>query len=146
MWQRAPRHSRASTETRRSGAGVVISPVPPRAVGHNLAMLISGPYPFVGEVVWLTPEQGGRTKGVPPVVEGLSYTHVAYVPPFGLAEGAASFVLRSWNPEAWRSPAEGRWLFAENEGLQNVRPGSMIVVAEGPRTVAYFTVHSVSNG
>jgi hypothetical protein len=73
-------------------------------------MLVDGPYPFVGEVIWLTPEQGGRERGIPAVTDGQSYAHVAHVPPSTPAEGTASFVLRGWDPKAWRSPAEGRWL------------------------------------
>lgn len=106
-------------------------------------MLVDGPYPFVGEVIWLTPEQGGRARGIPAFTDGQSYAHVAHVPPSTPAEGTASFVLRGWNPKAWRSPAEGRWLLVENEGPQLIVPGSLVVVAEGSQVVAYFSVQSL---
>jgi hypothetical protein len=103
---------------------------------------VPGPCPFVGEVIWLTPEQGGRTKGPPPV-DGPSYAQVAHVPPETVESGSASFVLRGFEPGQWRSKAEGRWLVVENEGAQLVRPGSVVVITEGPTPVAYFTVHTV---
>lgn len=106
-------------------------------------MLIDGPYPFLGEVIWLTREQGGRKGGVPPVVEGISYAHVAHVPPSSVADGSASFVLRGWDPAMWRSSAEGRWLLAPNTQAQQVVPGSVVVITEGNRTVAFFRVDAV---
>ena len=32
---------------------------------HAGTMTVPGPYPFKGEVIWLTPEQGGRRTGPP---------------------------------------------------------------------------------
>jgi len=111
---------------------------------HHSSVFVNGPFPFFGEVVWLTPEQGGRVSGVPPVIDGLSYAHLAHVPPATSGTDSASFVLRGWDPTSWRSKAEGRWLLVENEGPQLVRPGSIVAIAEGPRLVAYFTVDTVS--
>ena len=104
---------------------------------------IEGGFPFRGEVVWLTPEQGGRRSGVPPVIPGVSYAHVGHVPPHTVDAGSASFVLRGWDPGVWRSPAEGRWLLVENEGDQLVIPGTLIVVTEGATPVALFRVDEV---
>ena len=101
------------------------------------------PFPFEGEVVWLTPEQGGRPTGPPPASEDHDYAHVAHVPPHAAETGAASFVLRGFESGAWRSPAEGRWLVVQNDGDQLLRPGSVAVVTEGKRPVAYFHVHRV---
>lgn len=102
------------------------------------------PFPFGGEVVWLTPEQGGRPKGPPPPSEDHDYAHTAYVPPHTAEAGMASFVLRGFAGGAWRSPAEGRWLVVQNEGDQLLVPGSVAVVTEGQRPVAYFHVHRVT--
>ena len=110
----------------------------PGAVAH-----VDDPFPFRGEVIWLTPEQGGRGTGVPPVIAGVSYAQIAHVPPHTAASGSASFVLRGWDPGAWRSPAEGRWLLVENEGDQLVVPGAVLVVTEGAKPVALFRVIEV---
>jgi hypothetical protein len=115
----------------------------PSRSGQASGVLIEGPYPFVGEVIWLTREQGGRKDGVPPLVDGVSYAHVAHVPPATVADGSASFVLRGWDPAVWRSSAEGRWLFAANTGRQQVVPGSVVVITEGTRTVAFFQVDAI---
>lgn len=123
--------------SRRSGA------VCAHQVQHALGVLIEGPFPFVGEVTWLTPEEGGRRDGVPPVIDGLSYAHVAHVPPRSVDDGSASFVLRGWDPALWRSPAEGRWLIVANEGDQLVTPGTIVVITEGARPVASFRVEEV---
>jgi len=104
-----------------------------------------GPYPFKGEVIWLTAEQGGRRSGIPPISADWSYAHVAHVPPHSAETGSASFVLRGWDPERWRSPAEGKWLIVSNENDQLVEAGSVIVVAEGKRTSAIFLVHRVED-
>jgi hypothetical protein len=97
--------------------------------------------PFKGQVIWLTPEQGGRNGGPPPDPE--NYAQVAHVPPQTVASGTASFVLRGFDPTAMRSAAEGGWLLVENRGVQRVEPGAVIVVTEGTRVVAYFTVREV---
>lgn len=102
---------------------------------------ISGPYPFHGEVIWLTEEQGGRIAG-PPQTEGL-YASIAHLPPHTVATGSASFVLRGFDPSVSRSSAEGRWLIVENTGAQHVVPGSVVTVTEGARVVAFFIVKEV---
>ena len=45
---------------------------------------------------------------------------------------------------AWRSEAEGGWLVIENEGNNWVDVGSIVVVTEGARPVAYFHVREVA--
>lgn len=101
-----------------------------------------GDFPYRGEVVWLTPEQGGR-KGGPPTTQA-GYATVAHIPPADPACGCASFVLRGWDPASLRSDAEGRWLLGELvPQYWEVRKGTVIVVTEGVRTVAIFTVRQV---
>jgi hypothetical protein len=102
-----------------------------------------GEFPFKGEVVWLTAEQGGRGSGPPTPPDDQDYAVTAFVPPHGLDNGLASFVLRGFRHDEWRSPAEGRWLVVENDSEQLVEPGSVVVVTEGPRPVAYFHVERV---
>jgi len=104
---------------------------------------LDGAFPFNGEVVWLTGEQGGRRTGPPPPSDERDYAVTAFVPPHAAETGQASFVLRGFRVDAWRSPAQGRWLVVENEGDQRVEPGSVIVVMEGLRPVAYFHVRHV---
>jgi hypothetical protein len=70
----------------------------------------------------------------------------AYVPPRGAEDGLASFRLRGFAPGEWQSSATGWLLAVENAGPQEVRPGSVIVVTEGARTVAYFDVDDVRAG
>ena len=86
--------------------------------------------PFRGSVIWLTPAQGGRTTGNPllPRPAWPYYAATAYVPPHTADTGLASFILRNFDPGAWRSAAEGRWLAAAIQGEQLVRPGSVIAV------------------
>lgn len=99
--------------------------------------------PFRGVVVWLTPEQGGRSSGPPATPEDQDYTATAYVPPTTLEDGLASFVLRVVDRTAWRSEASGGWLIVPNEGSHWIDVGSLVAVTEGPRVVAYFHVHEV---
>ena len=108
-------------------------------------MRLSGQLPFRGEVVWLTAEQGGRQSGPPPTPEDQDYAATAFVPPATVNDGLASFVLRVADRSAWRSEAEGAWLVVENDGLQRVEPGSVVVVTEGPRPVAHFHVRDVQS-
>ena len=104
---------------------------------------INGWFPFRGTVVWLTPEQGGRSTGPPPPTSDFDYAHTAFIPPLTADSGLASFVLRGFTAEAWRSPAEGRWLMVDNEGPYAVGPGTVLVCTEGARAVAYFHVAEV---
>jgi hypothetical protein len=105
---------------------------------------IDGELPFRGEVVWLTPEQGGRSTGPPPTPSMQDYAATAYVPPASGSGALASFVLRIADRTAWRSAATAGWLVAENAGQQSVEPGSVVVVTEGLRPVAYFHVAQVA--
>lgn len=36
--------------------------------------------------------------------------------------------------------AGGRWLIVENTGPQRIQPGTVVVIAEGPKPVGYFHV------
>lgn len=101
---------------------------------------LDGPFPFRGQVVWLTAEQGGRASGPPVPVESSDYAATAFVSPYTLETGLASFVLRGFAGGSWRSPAEGCWLVVENQDEYRVVPGSVVAVTEGPRVVAFFTV------
>ncbi len=96
---------------------------------------------FHGQIIWLTPEQGGRSSGPPAPRE---YRVTGYAPPFTLNNGLASFWLSDFDAGAWRSPAAGRWPMTPNEGAQHLQPGSLVVVTEGHRTVGYFHVHEVA--
>jgi hypothetical protein len=102
--------------------------------------------PFHGHVVWLTPEQGGRSSG-PPVTPGADdYAATAFVPPNTARSGLASFVLRVADRKAWVSAAEAAWLVDQGVPRFDVQPGSVVVVTEGPKVVAYFHVESVQEG
>jgi hypothetical protein len=99
----------------------------------------------IGSVTWLTPEQGGRKTGPPvPRTAWPYYAVTAYVPPHTADTGLASFILRNFDAGAWRSYAEGGWLFPDAHGKGLIRPGSVIAVTEGHRVVAYFTVQHVA--
>jgi hypothetical protein len=95
---------------------------------------------FHGQVVWLTSDQGGRSSGPP---TGEEYRATGFVPPYTVESGLASFWLRDFEPGEWRSSATGWWLAVENESPQAVRPGSVVVVTEGPKAVGYFHVEEV---
>ena len=68
-------------------------------------------FPYLGEVIWLTAEQGGRSKGIPPAMP--TYRHLASIPPADPGTACGSFVLRGWDPTRWRSEAEGMWLYGD---------------------------------
>ncbi len=108
-------------------------------------MRFSGTLRFHGDVVWLTPEQGGRSSGPPPTPNDQDYAATAFVPPATVANGLASFVLRVVDRSAWRSEADGDWLIIENEGVYKIGEGSVVVITEGPRPVAYLTVRQVAD-
>ena len=111
---------------------------------HDPVVKVDGSFPFKGRVTWLTPEQGGRPAGPPPPSSRWDCAHTAFVPPHSLSDGLASFVLRGLSPGAWTSSAEGRWLVVDNDGAQLVTPGTVVVVTEGHRVVAYFQVENVT--
>ena len=101
-------------------------------------------FPYRGWLVWLTQDQGGRSTGPPlPRADWPHYAATAFVPPRTVETGLASFVLRDFQEGAWRSKARGRWLVVDGVGDQEVRPGTVVVVTEGARPVAYFTVDEV---
>jgi hypothetical protein len=102
-----------------------------------------GHLPFEGEIVWLTPEQGGRASGPPPTARGQDYAATAFVPPQTVQSGLASFAVRVEDRTAWRSRAFAGWLVVGNTGDQAVAPGTMVVVTEGPRPVAFLRVDFV---
>jgi hypothetical protein len=109
-------------------------------VRKNARMRLGTPFPFRGRVVWLTPEQGGRRSGPPATPVTDDYAATAFLPPGTVETGLHSFVLRVADRAAWVSAADGAWLV--EQGI-DVRPGSVVVVTEGPRPVAYFHVESV---
>jgi hypothetical protein len=109
--------------------------------GILASVKISDPFPFHGFVVWLTTDRGGRRSGPPTS----PYSATAFVPPVTVAAGLASFVLRDFDSTVFRSSAVGRWLTVANEGVYSIKPGTVVVVTEGPRTVANFHVEHVSS-
>jgi hypothetical protein len=105
---------------------------------------IVGDLPFTGRVVWLTPEQGGRSSGPPATEPSQDYAATAFVPPYSIDDGLASFVLRVSDRGAWQSLATATWLIVPNQDAQRLQPGSVVVVTEGTRPVAYFHVTDVA--
>ncbi|WP_157514300.1 hypothetical protein [Nocardia concava] len=103
-------------------------------------MRFSGSLPFRGWILWLTPDQGGRSSGPPLTPPDHDYAATAFVPPHGAAEGQASFVLRVEDRSAWRSPAGAAWLIVENTGAYTIPVGSVVVITEGLKIVGYFHV------
>jgi hypothetical protein len=99
--------------------------------------------PFRGEVIWLTPEQGGRKSGPPRTPADQDYVATAYVPPKTANDGLTSFILRVADRTAWRSEASGDWLAVANEGCFWIDEGALVVITEGPTAVAYFEVRQV---
>ncbi len=107
-------------------------------------MRIDGDLPLRGEVVWLTHDQGGRSTGPPLTPPDQDYAATAYVPPATASDGLASFVIRAADRRAWRSVATASWLVVDNEGIQRVEPGTVVIVTEGSHRVAYFHVAEVA--
>jgi hypothetical protein len=102
-----------------------------------------GHLPLEGEIIWLTPEQSGRSSGPPPTSREHDYASIAFVPPHTVESGLASFVVRVEDTSAWRSRAFAGWLLVDNSGDQAVEPGTVIVITEGSRPVAFFRVDYV---
>jgi len=57
--------------------------------------------------------------------------------------GLASFSLRVDDRSAWSSRASGDWLVVPNEWPHMVVRGSIVVITEGPRVVAYFHIDEI---
>jgi hypothetical protein len=104
---------------------------------------ITASLPFEGEIIWLPPEQGGRACGPPPTPREQDYAATAFVPPHTVQGGLASFVVRVEDRRAWHSRAFAGWLLVDSAGDQAVVPGTVIVVTEGPRPVAFLRVDHV---
>ncbi|PPK89817.1 hypothetical protein CLV92_1306 [Kineococcus xinjiangensis] len=102
-------------------------------------------FPFEGRIVWLTAEQGGRMSGPPATPAEHDYAATAHVPPWTEENGSASFVLRVADRHGWTSRAEGTWLVQQDDERFLVHPGTVIVVTEGYKVVAYFHVDTVSS-
>lgn len=98
--------------------------------------------PFRGTLVWLTNEQGGRQSGPPPTPAGSVYAATAYVPPATCRTGLASFLIDADDRSVWRSPARAGWLVSAAVEAKVV-PGTVVMVTEGPRDIAYLHVESV---
>lgn len=93
-------------------------------------------------LIWLNSEQGGRPSGPPATPDGTVYAATAYVPPANCRTGLASFLVDADDRAVWRSPATAGWLFAAAVDAEVV-PGTVVVVTEGARDVAYFHVENV---
>jgi hypothetical protein len=98
---------------------------------------------FRGRVVWLTHDQGGRRSGPPSGGPTREFQATGFVPPYAVEDGLASFWLSEFEPGAWSSPAAARRMLADNIGPHRVQSGSLVVVTEGRKPVAYFHVHEV---
>ena len=57
----------------------------------------------------------------------------------------ASFVLRGFRSGEWRSQAEGRWLIVDDESDQAVQQGSVVIITEGARNVAFFVIEHMTS-
>lgn len=99
--------------------------------------------PLIGRMIWLTPQQGGRSSGVPATPAGQDYAATAFVPPHTVGTGLASFVLRVDDRGAWTSTARAGWLIVPDDPRTRVQPGTVIVVTDGLRTVGYFHVDRI---
>lgn len=91
-----------------------------------------------GELVWLTPAQGGRPSGPP---DGEHYTGVVLVPPGGSA-GTGRLVMRLSQVGSWRAQVQGRWGGSQRP---HVQAGLVLVVMEGERAVGYLHVQQASD-
>lgn len=108
-------------------------------------VLMTGSIALRGTVVWLTPEQGGRAAGPPVPDFDYDYTATAYVPPRSPDSGQAGIALRRFAPNAWRSAAEGLMVAGPDLSTQHVWHGCIVVITEGTRPVAYFTVEEIES-
>lgn len=111
---------------------------------HTHTVKINQSFPFHGTLIWLTSEQGGRTTGPPATPAEMDYAATAYVPPMTGRTGLASFVVRVDDRTAWHTAAAGRWLHTEpTKHPAAVEPGTVLVIIEGVRDVAYFHLERV---
>lgn len=113
------------------------------ALGHTHTVRIDQSLLFHGTLIWLTREQGGRATGPPATPVGMDYAAHAYVPPMTARTGLASITIRAEDRTAWRTAATGRWLYTEP--TKQVVPGTVLVITEGLRTVAYFHLERVDH-
>ncbi len=106
-------------------------------------VMMTGSLAVRGTVVWLTPQQGGRVSGPPEPDYDYDYTGTAFLPPRTAEDGQAGVCLRRFAPGAWRTPVEGILVPGQGNRAQQVIPGSLVVITEGVRPVAFFTVEEV---
>jgi hypothetical protein len=82
---------------------------------------------------------------MPPVPHGdQDYAANAFVPPWTVQTGLASFVLRVAEGGSLVSAAEGGWLVHQPGDRFRVSVGTVVVITEGPRVVGYFHVDEVA--
>lgn len=113
-------------------------------VRHTHTVRIDQSLPFHGTLIWLTSEQGGRATGPPATPAEIDYAATAYVPPMTGRTGLASIIIRVEDRTAWRTAAAGRWLHTEpTEHPAAIVPGTVLVITEGLRDVAYFHLERV---
>jgi hypothetical protein len=92
----------------RDAGRAVAAVAPGRHDGRVTGAAGAEAFPFRGEVLWLTPEQGGRQAGPPvPRPAWPYYAVTAYVPPQAAGTGLASFVLRDFTPGTWPQLLKG---------------------------------------
>jgi len=71
--------------------------------------------PFLGRIVWLTADQGGRSSGPPAKPVDRDYAATAYVPHQTVETGLGSFVLSVEEPGGWTSAARAGWLVPQDD-------------------------------
>lgn len=99
-------------------------------------------FPVWGTIVWLTSDQGGRGTGPLPTRWDTYYFATAFVPPNQHEDGLATVAINVSVRHAWQSHAQLGWLSDPHPAVDQ---GSVILITEGPRTVAVFTVDHVSD-
>ena len=98
---------------------------------------------LVGDVVWLTAEQGGRRWGPPSTTGGVQYRCTAFVVPPLARQRVGRLRFGSRRTGAVLSRARGGWLLPDALDVQHGVPsGSIVVLTEGRRRVAYFNVEA----
>jgi hypothetical protein len=100
--------------------------------------------PFAGELVWLTPQQGGLPDGPPQLSADRALSAQAFVPPAIAEAGVTPFVLRGQTngSAGWRTSATAGWLTVDGSGPRR-RRGSVVGLAEQITPIGYFTVTAV---